>query len=225
MNRPAPQPADFLAFLLSAVYDRSELHPDHLADLRRSGLTDETIRAQKLRTVPPDMIGALLGFEPPRQIRSMLAIPYPDRRGGFLPHVRLKLFPPIDDGDAGHTVKYLQPRGSGARVFFPIASTDLIQGDSPLWVIEGEKKSLAVAQRGLAAVGIAGINCWNARGTRRLHPDFETIPLLGRLVEIVPDSDWQYHPLVRAAVGTLATALASRGARARVVVLPDGVPA
>jgi hypothetical protein len=46
-----------LAFLLSSVYDATRLdHPEHLADLRKSGLTDETIRAQKITDVPPHII-------------------------------------------------------------------------------------------------------------------------------------------------------------------------
>src|SRR5262245_12210803 len=49
-------------FLLSTLYDDAQLHPDHLVDLRRSGITDETIRLQGIRSVPPGMIELLLGF-------------------------------------------------------------------------------------------------------------------------------------------------------------------
>src|SRR6266516_3494141 len=47
----------------SALYDRSDFHPEHLADLRKSGLADGTIAQQKIRSVPPHMIDKLLGFQ------------------------------------------------------------------------------------------------------------------------------------------------------------------
>ena len=211
-----------LGFLLSSLY--GDLHPEHRADLRTSGLTDATIRRQKIRSIPPHMLRQLLGLDAP-QVKHAYLIPFADPRGGWFDHVRSKVFPPITQPD-GPTVKYLQPPRSGVRVFFPIATiAAVIDSDAPLWLVEGEKKSLAVAQRGLPAVGIAGITCWNAAGSRRLHPDFGSIPLMGRVVEIVPDSDWQTHPRVRAAVSALATALAGAGAQPRVVVLPDAVAA
>src|SRR5262245_11680357 len=114
-----PTASRWLDLLLSAVYDRAGLHPEHLADLRRSGLTDETLRAQKIRSVPPDMIDPLLGFKIP-SVRHAYLIPFADPRGGWMPHVRMKVFPTLK-GPTG-TVKYLQPRGSGCRVFFPLAT-------------------------------------------------------------------------------------------------------
>ncbi len=72
-----------MEFLLSAVYERTTLHPEHLADLRKSGLTDETMRAQKIRTVPPHMIDALLGFAAPK-VASAYLIPFASPRGGWM---------------------------------------------------------------------------------------------------------------------------------------------
>jgi len=215
----------FLDFLMSKIYDGS-LDSEHLADLRRSGLIAETIQRQRIRTVPPDMFERLLGYVAPRAVRSMMLIPYFDAAGGLMPHIRVKVFPPITDGADGHTIKYLQPRGSAIRVFFPIATlTQVLEGDGALLLVEGEKKALAVAQRGLPVVGIAGIEAWHARGARSLLPDFQPIRLMGRVVEIVPDSDFRTNRNVEQAVSGLATALAVRGARARVVLLPDVVPA
>jgi Domain of unknown function (DUF3854) len=222
----APTLQDHLEFLLSPIYDSTRLdHPQHLADLRKSGLTDETIKLQKITDVPPQMIGQLLGFCP-APVRSALLFPYPDPRGGFMPHIRVKVFPTISEGANGHTIKYLQPRGSAIRVFFPLATLPaVLDGDAPLFVVKGEKKALAVAQQGLPVVGIAGVEGWHARGSRSPLPDFQPIRLMGRLVEIVPDSDYRTNRAVTQAVSGLATALAVRGAQSRVVLLPDGVPA
>jgi len=214
-----------LAFLIGRAYDHMGLHPEHLADLRRSGLSDTTLRAQKIRSIPPNMIDVLAGFSVPASVTSAYVIPYPALAGGFLSHIRIKLFPPITEDD-GPAVKYLQPPQSGTRLFFPLATIPaVVASEAPLWIVEGEKKALAVSQHGLPTVGTAGINAWCTPGSRRLHPDFDRIPLMGRLVELVPDSDWQTHRQVGAAVSALATALAGAGARPRVVVLPDQVSA
>src|SRR5262249_3198405 len=134
-----------LALLLSPIYSGA-LAPAHLADLRLSGLSDETIRLHRIRSVPPAMIGGLLDFDRAR-IHSAMLIPFPDpSTGGFMRHVRLKIFPPLRDG-SGHHMKYLQPRGSGSRLFFTLPTLrQSLEGMAPLWLVEGEKKALAVAQ-------------------------------------------------------------------------------
>src|SRR5262249_2533044 len=147
---------DHLDFVLSRVYDGFErMHPEHLADLRRSGLTDETIVAQKARTIPPHMIDQPLGSTAPK-VRHAYLIPFPDPRGGWMDHVRMKVFPSIvtDNG----TIKYLQPKRSGVRIFFPLSTLDAaLHSTEDLYIVEGEKKALAVTQLGLPAVGICGV--------------------------------------------------------------------
>src|SRR5262249_42389896 len=153
---------------------------------------DGTITCQKIRSVPPHMIAQLLGFDP-RGVVSAYLIPFPNPRGGWLDHVRLKVFPTLTT-ERG-TVKYLQPRGSGVRLFFPLATLPaVLTSDAPLWIVEGEKKSLAIAQLGLPSVGFCGIEGWHRGGTRELLSDFDAIPLRGRVVELVPDGDVATNP-------------------------------
>ena len=193
-----------LAFLLSGVYDGA-LAPAHLADLRKSGLTDETVAANFIRSVPPSMIPRLLGFDAPKVV-SAYVIPFADPRGGWLPHVRLKVFPTYTT-DKG-TTKYLQPAASGVRIFFPVAALDAVMhSDEPLYLVEGEKKALAVAQTGLPAVGLCGIEGWHTKGSRDLHPDLDDIGLRGRVVNVIPDADARTNPAVHAAVRRLGAAL------------------
>src|SRR5262249_42506789 len=99
-----------------AAYDGASLHPLHLADLRKSGITDDTVARQKIRTVPPHMIDALLGFQMPT-IQHAYLIPFADPRCGWVDHVRMKVFPSITT-DSG-TIKYVQPRRSDMRIYFP----------------------------------------------------------------------------------------------------------
>ena len=91
-----------LELLLSRPYDGA-LAPEHLADLRKSGLTDETIAAQLFRSAPPAMISKLLGFDLPA-IRSAMLLPFRSPAGGFMDHARVKIFPSLTDAD-GHTIK------------------------------------------------------------------------------------------------------------------------
>lgn len=208
-----------LDFLLTVLYDHGPLTPEHIADLRNSGLTDETIRAQKIRSVPPSMIDLLLGFEAPKVMYAYI-IPFADPRGGWMDHVRLKVFPSYVDAK-GRTVKYLGPRGATPRLFLSLATMEaVLDSTEPLWVIEGAKKSLAVSQLGLPAVGFEGIEAWHIGGSRELLADFDFIKLSGRIVELAPDGDVATNPNVERGALRFAEALESRGARVRIVVLP-----
>jgi uncharacterized protein DUF3854 len=211
-----------LRLLLSPLYDGA-LAPEHRATLVASGLTDATVRAQRIRSVPPGLLSPLLGFELPA-VRSAMLMPYPDPAGGFMDHIRVKVFPPFRDR-RGNTARYLQPKNSGVRLFFPFSSLNAVgQCDDPLWVIEGEKKALAVAQLSLPAIGIAGIEGWHPKGSHGLLPDFSCVSLRGRIVEFVPDSDWRTNPQVARGAQGFLEALDAVGARGRLVVLPSAIP-
>ena len=75
----------------------SNLHPDHLADLRKSGLTDETIRAAGIYTVTPGDLGKKLGGLG-NNVVSALAFPYT----GFDGYERFKVW--REDGKIGPEV-------------------------------------------------------------------------------------------------------------------------
>jgi hypothetical protein len=209
--------------LVSRPYDGA-LAPEHRADLEASGLTAETIRTHFIRSVPPAMLRGLLGFDV-AEVRSALLFPFRSPAGGFMDHVRIKVFPSLRDA-AGHATKYLGPKGGPPRLYFCAPSLPIVlESDAPVWVVEGCKKALAVAQLGLAAVGFEGIEGWHMRGSRELLDDFAAIPLRGRTVELLPDGDWQTNPDVERGVVRFATALRLRGARPRLVVLPDRLEA
>jgi len=211
-----------LAHLLSKVFDGA-LAPEHVADLRKSGLTDDTIAAQFIRSVPLSMIPRLLGFDL-AGLRSALLFPFRSPLGGFMDHVRVKSFPALTAAD-GRAIKYLQPKGSTPRLYF-VASClrEVLEGDGPLWLVEGEKKALNVAQRALPSVGFCGVEGWHAKGERRLLEDFNSIQLRGRIVEILPDGDYKTNPHVFRAIQRLGAALSARGAHPRVVLLPSESP-
>jgi hypothetical protein len=211
-----------LRLLLSRVYDGA-LAPAHREDLRRSTLTDEMIAAQYIRSVPPSMIPRLLGFDPPG-VRSALLFPFRSPAGGFMDHVRMKVFPPHTDA-GGHAVKYLQPRRSGVRLYFVGRCLErVLYSDEPLWITEGEKKACCVAQLGFPVVGITGVHGWHAKGSCLLLSDFDAIGLAGRVIELLPDSDYQTNAQVEHAIRSLAYALVARGAKPGVRLLPRELP-
>ena len=190
------------------------MHFEHLEDLRRSGLSDQTIRQQRFRSVPRALVKVLLDFTFEGLLSAML-LPFANPVGGFMDHIRLKVFPPLRDAK-GHSVKYLQPRASGLRLFFARATLqEALHGDEPLWLVEGEKKSLAVAQLGLPAIGFCGIEGWHVAGSRDLLPDFEWVRLRRRRVELVPDGDWQTNPNVSRGAFGLAEASSSLTSQSR----------
>jgi hypothetical protein len=210
-----------LSFLLSRIFDEA-LAPEHRADLERSTISAETTRSQCIRSVPPSLISSLLGFDLPG-FRSALLFPFRSVHKGFMDHARVKLFPALTDRD-GHTVKYLQPKGSSPRLYFVASTLAAVTDTSPtLWICEGEKKTCAMAQLGMAAVGICGVEGWHHSGECTLLPDFDAIPLYGRDVRLVPDGDAATNPGVAIAVQRLGYALRGRGARPRLVVLPERV--
>ncbi len=87
---------------------RKILNPQHLDDLRSSGLTDETITALGFYSGAAAEVQTILGFA----AGSGLIIPYPCIGGGE-PFSRVKPDqPPIINGKPA---KYLSPKGSGVR--------------------------------------------------------------------------------------------------------------
>ena len=224
-----------LALLLSPLFDRRGerlscfLHLPHLEDLARSGLSVETIDAQKIRSVPPWAIDELLGFRTSRKITSALLFPFLNPAGGYMNFVRMRIYPALETKRG--TVRYLQPRrgsgGASSRLYFVRAVLDaVLYGDEPLVVAEGEKKAAALGQLGMPAVGISGVENWHVTNSTRLLPDFDYITTLhGRVVDVIPDADVATNPAVARAVTRFISALQARGARPRVVVLPREVSA
>jgi hypothetical protein len=209
-----------LELLLGRAYDGA-LAPEHREDLAKSALSEDTIRAAFIRSVPPSMITRLLDLDLPG-IRSALLFPFRSPAGGFMSHTRVKVFPSLTDRD-GHTIKYLGPRGEGPRLYFPRAAmTAVLEDDRPVYLVEGVKKALAVAQVGLPAVGFEGVEAWHRKGSRELLDDFAALRLAGRVVELLPDGDVQTNPHVARGVAHLAEALRRAGALPRLVVLPAG---
>lgn len=200
------------------------LHPDHLADLKKSGLSDATIKAVGVYSLRPGDINKLIGPFFSGKVSSVLVFPYADHNG----FTRYKLFPPVQAENG--TVKYYQPPKTGNALYVP-PDTKAILGDVnvPLYISEGEKKALKATQEGLPCIGIAGLWNWSDGGEEKnLISDFELLNLNGRTVNLVPDNDWEQpdrhgeRKNLRQAVYEMAYRLIDRGAKPFIVELPQG---
>src|SRR5262249_32189422 len=125
----------------------------HLEDLRKSALSDSVIEMMQCRSVPGAQCGAispaLAGCD------SVLVIPYLLNNGFY----RVKTFPPVQT--VSGTMRYWQAPGSQPHIYvLPSIVGKLNDPSTPLWIVEGEKKSASLIQRGYIAVAVSGLWCW-----------------------------------------------------------------
>lgn len=191
--------------LVSAGDLALHLHPAHLADLRASGLTDDTIRAAGVYSLRPRDIAHFFNLRRgiPEEIETALCFPYQGAE-----FARVKLFPAVGK------MKYAQPPGSPARLYmpFPVAA-------GPIVICEGEKKCLSAHQSGLNALGVGGLWSWLSHGEP--IADLDAVEWDGRNVIVIPDSDvFQRADLLRA-VFALGRELQSRDANVLVAEIPQ----
>ncbi|QEL19167.1 DUF3854 domain-containing protein [Limnoglobus roseus] len=224
------------------------LTPEHLADLRRSGLTDATIRENGIRSEHDavrvrEILGGNLSASAARRLGPCLVIPFFDPTGAAVTYrtptgttrafVRLKPSQPRKAAN-GKPIKYESPRGSGNSAFVPAGSrAAVLDPKQPVMLIEGEKKALAATQYGFTAIAISGTWNWTERrpedpdtgrktGPFQLIKDLARIPWRERIVYIAFDSDTAQKPAIQWALYHLAEALTRGGADVRVIALPSG---
>jgi putative DNA primase/helicase len=95
----------------------------------------------------------------------------------------------------------------------------------PLWITEGIKKGDALVSRGAVAIALMG-GVWGFKGTNKhggkvLLPEWQDVPLNGRLVYVVFDSDIYVKPDVDAALRALYRMLRGRDALPGLVRWPE----
>jgi hypothetical protein len=191
-------------------------HPEHSADLAKSGLSAATILELNIYTIPPRWIGKHLGFDNPL-IESVLCFPYPGLDG----FCRDKVFPPLKDKKAGHTIRYLQRKGAGMHLYIPPrARAALTDPGVALYLTEGEKKAAKACQEGFPCVGLGGL--WNWLHEGQPIEELNLIIWHERRVVLVPDNDvWQDRDDLLHAVYAMGAELERRGASVRVLRIPD----
>lgn len=206
-------PAGFIIMLL----------PNHLRDLRGSGLSDETIAAAGIysETDHRTIAAALNRKTWPRAYGAAMLFPFHDESGAVV-LVRAKPDNPPKKNGKAH--KYLQPSGAPIRAYVPASLNGaLADADRVLLITEGEKKSLAAVQSGFAAIGLTGVEAWHTAKSSSLIPDLERIAWNGRRVYVCFDSDATSNGNVKTAEALLAAVLVARGAKVKIVRFPAGL--
>src|SRR5687768_16059989 len=129
----------------------TELLLHHLLDLRRSGLSEETIRELGFYSGNTDEVRAILGFD----AGPGLVIPYPayDTLGPFS---RVKPdSPPLIDGKPP---KYLSPKGGLLQPYILPKSWEILRNPTTrLLITGGEEKAAKADQEGFPCIGLGGI--------------------------------------------------------------------
>lgn len=201
----------------------ARLEPDHLEDLRSSGLDNKTILAANIVTISPQAASEYLGYDP---LVPCIAFPYPHLRGDAF--YRFKPSRPLVYGN-GEVRKYLAKKNGGNRLYVP-PYDDLqdvfVDTERDLIVTEGEKKVLMAYQEGFTAVAFSGVWNWKEKsnsgtGQSDVIPELDGFRWLNRTVYIVFDSDAVENESVQKAEMELAKELCSRGANVLIARLPS----
>lgn len=201
----------------------------HLID---GGLTEQTIADARLFSIDRD--GPKWGLA--KSARG-IAFSYPHTEvcvGGRRKNlVRVRI---DEDARGKRGAKYLSPskksleRGSPQGVYYPPDVYDLRkQTDTPVWITEGEKKSLVLTQHGHPCLALAGVWMFTDpadqnrnRSKKRLHPMLRDWRWRGRVVYVCFDADQLDNDSVTAAQDRLCVLLAAEGAIVMVIALEEG---
>ncbi|MEQ9549943.1 MAG: phage/plasmid primase, P4 family [Coleofasciculus sp. G3-WIS-01] len=161
---------------------------------------------------------------------------------------------PKDWGEKTDAPKYLSPRAMGNRPYFSrLGNMDLAKdANTPVILVEGEKKADCLNAHGIFTVGLAGVYGWLDKSTRseeieyppaqliedeieeqesigkmeesRLLPELENeINWKGRKVYIAFDSDIVDKYQVKDAIAKLAKALRNLGAFPKIARIPNEI--
>lgn len=197
----------------------SHLHATHLADLRRSGLSDEMIEAMEIVSCSRDELSLLLGRNDFKADETGYRIPFTLTQG-----YNIRLMNGISSFDNPEKkIKYLRPSDAVVDVYMPQGIQSLLKQYDYVIVTEGEKKAAKAVQEGFPCVAISGVWNWMDQEERArerhlgLKTSYLTKPLDGLLklasthkIVCLFDSDCATNKSVSHALHLLGEALTWR---------------
>ena len=187
----------------------------HVAFLTARANTPETARARGIRSDPSRDQLESMGYTPV-QIGPGILIPIHPPAGVGCTYS----FHPDDPlvTDKGKLRKYEAPTGSVIRLdVHPLMRDKLLDIKIPILVTEGVLKGDAAVAQGYCAVSIPGVYSWG--GQPDILADWEAIPLEGRDVYVIFDSDTASNRQVRDQRDLLCVFLQHKKAIVHVVTL------
>jgi hypothetical protein len=168
-----------------------------------SHISPEVVAARGYTTVDDPEELREMGFAEYQLKAPALAIPIFDVWGEFRFHRIRPDDPRPDRGNRNKVVKYEQPPNTPLMIdVSPAALEGLRDTSRKLWVVEGEKKSDALVSQGECAIALLGVWAWKRDGYPL--PDWDQIPMIGREVRILFDSDTADKVEVRHALYSLS---------------------
>src|SRR5215208_1216434 len=187
--------------------------------VKESGIAPQVILDRGYRTVKTKAELKRLGFSKMQQLAPALVIPIYSPNGELSTH-QIRPDSPREDRD-GKVIKYETPAKS--RVYLDVHPSQVERmKDATVarWITEGVKKGDCLVSHGQCTVALQGVWCWQKNGLPL--PDWEDVKLHGRMVYVVFDSDVMTKSAVQAALKKLVAFLVGRGAKVKIVYLPDG---
>ena len=136
---------------------RSRLLPQHLTDLRKSGLSDGQIAACAFGSATdPKKVAAFLGWKrPATALGPCLAIPFLGPEGKPNGYWRFKPDRPRTSKKDGRPVKYESPIKRPNHAYVPPGTrATLANPSSILILVEGVKKAAKADQDGFPCIGL-----------------------------------------------------------------------
>lgn len=168
------------------------LSAEHLAELRASGLSDETIALAELETERDQQrVHEYLKWPPPKRwarnsLGGCLIFPC------FLPGEeqpyarRVKPTHPRSERRKNKTRerKYESPKGVSSVIYYPPRSRRKLKTQSVKVWTEGEKKALKLDELGYTTIGLTGVSNAHCSATRRESGEWRLHPLIEDNVQI-----------------------------------------
>lgn len=200
------------------------LRIEHIEDLKKSGLSDDMIRAMGIESM--DGMQLAVGVQGVALAKQAYAahgykIPYRTLSGDITKMSRYKVFwtEPTDD-QGNKKPKYLSAINQEPELYIPPGFDALMAKHDYVIVTEGEKKAARAVQEGIPCVGLAGVHMWAdaysrkvdklmGRGMSHATKPLKALEMLAscKRVLIVFDSDSATNPQVQAARYILKDAL------------------
>lgn len=204
-----------------------KLSRDYAAMLRSSSIFDHIIKERGYRTLDDTAENRTLlkslGFSQSQINLPALLIPLYDPMGTI---TGCQIRPDNPRTRDGKPIKYETP--SHARNVLdvhPMATYRISDPYETLWITEGVKKGDAITSGGHVAIALSGVWGWigrNEQGGSSALASWRDIPLKGRQVRIVFDSDAAVNPQVQRAESALAQYLEGKGAHVAILRVPPG---
>lgn len=208
------------------------MNPAHKREVRKdSGVAKDVATARGYRTLtePRQLVAEGYKAAIALQVVPGLLIPLFNPAGIKVGTTFKPDQPRVDKRkQGGKPVKYEKPTGSRNIVDCHPSLTETVQDvDVDLWITEGTKKADAAVSRGLCCVALSGVDNWVCRpkGTKDSVPcpEWDDIPMRGRRVFVVYDSDQASNTSIQRARRKLTEHLHERGAGEILWVdLPEG---